>query len=305
MSFTPTSISPRDRAISLADGILRDFYHALRRAVNLYNDGDEVMGSLIMPQAMSAIESAGLTLSEKRDDCKCGHFTGYTGEIRLIDIMLGGDCTWERAIRRMSQAAEKGNGKMFNHGDYLYVPVNVSETTIDGYKFEAIKGGAVRLVVTAAYQDKICMNFEEILFHAPVNTKNTNEGGFKASLLAKYLNEHFLKNVFGEVSDCLRPNVDGLKVSVPTWVEVFGKDDDGDYTVENWTENEGQQPYFEKCTNRIKVRIGDRNDTQWYWLYDTFVSVTTSFCTVSGRGLIGWIYASVAAGGVAPAICVA
>jgi len=304
MSFTPTSISPRDRAISLADGILRDFYHALRRAVNLYNDGDEVMGSLIIPQAMSAIESAGLTITEKTDDCKCGHFTGYTGEIRLIDIMLGGDCSWTQAIRRMRQAAEKGNGKMFNCGDYLYVPVNVPEITIDGYKFEAIKGGMVRLVVTAAYEDKICMNFEEILFHAPVNTKNTKENGFKASLLAQYLNNHFLHYVFNDVSDCLRPNIDGLKVSVPTWVEVFGKDDDGDYTVENWTENEGQQPYFEKCTNRIKVRIGDRNDTHWYWLHDPSASHSTYFAVVSTLGSSHTTLAS-SVGGVAPAFCVA
>ena len=288
----------RNLAAQTADSIIDGFSTSVRRAAALFESPKEAFENLIAPEIESALNV--------RLDVVGVSKKGYQGETRHIPYLLGIDgLLWEEAIRQMSAIAKKGNGKMFNPGDFIILSVKVPEIKIDGYTFATVNITEARLVVTASYRNKIALNFENVLFQGPVNKECTNKGGFKASLLARYLNEHFLPSVFKEVESLLKPNCDGLKVSVPTYSEVFGNDREG-YDATNWCEvgEKIRHPYFEKCTNRIKVREDDLNDTWWWWLYEPHATNANHFVKVDYSGNVNNSSANNTSGGIAPAICI-
>jgi hypothetical protein len=281
----------KELKIKTVDSILGDFEESIEKTIARFKAQWDAYRTLFLSDSEHVVSMG----------------KGYDGEIHNIDILLGCGGSknandWADTIARMSAIVKRSEGNMFKHGDFFYVPVNVPEITIGNYKFPKVEPILAKIVVTAAYANKIILNFEDVLFHAPQNKECTNKGGFKESLLAKYLNEHFLKNVFGKAEQYLAENKDGLKVVLPTYFEVFG-DDDSDYQEVNWGE-EGRHPYFEKCTNRIKVRAEDRDDTNWWWLSTPHAGGSSGFCGVNIYGSVNSNDALIASGGVAPAICI-
>jgi hypothetical protein len=299
------SNSPRERAELLVGGILHDLHHAIRRVVNIYNNGNEVVDGVIMPEAMKAIEAAGLAYddgSEKKADAP--RIVVYTGERRdlchFVNLPFCG-VSWDRAIDIIASCCRKNKADNFiKPGDYIDIPVNVESVEIMGCEFDEIRIEAdARMVATAVFPDKVIFNFEDVIGYAPMNSDDTNAGGFAATALAKYLNTAFFESVFKKVEKYLTPNKDGLKVSIPTRFEVFGT---GPENV-NWGDAVRHE-YFKKCTNRIKVGANDKDDTKYWWLSDPYPSTSTYFCSVNSGGGASLSIASVTDGGVSPAICI-
>ena len=286
-----TSVSPRERAELLADGILRDFHHAIRRVVNLYGNGDEAM-AVIDQEAIAAVDSAGLTISKAAD---MGFIdTQYNGERRDLIKLLG--CNhWAGVIPAIARRETLPEIRV---GDYLKLPVKVPETDGNGLEFEALDIDEAEAVVIEVVDGKVIFQFDDIILHNAMNESNTNKGGFPESDLGKYLNGIFSQSVFGNLADMLTPNRDGLKITLPTLFEVFGDRDDKSM---NWSDNPYQFDYFKKRKNRIKT-FG--NDTNWWWLATPYAGGSTTFCAVGSLGLSSYSGASSAAGGVAPAICI-
>ena len=298
--------SPRERAELLVEGILRDYENSMRRMVNIYNNGNEVLDGVIIPAAMRAIEAAGLAYDDKKEIAKAAKENPiYTGRqrnlCRLVNLPFQA-VPWEKAIGILaySYTRERTAGVYIKPGDFIDIPVNVESAEIMDCEYEAIHIEFARLVVTKVFPDKIILNFEDVIAYGPMNSNDTNAGGFKATALAKYLNTVFLESVFGKVKQFLAPNRDGLLVSIPTHFEVFGSGQD----VVNWGDPV-RHDYFMKCQNRIKVGVDDKDDTKYWWNYDPTASNSTNFAYVYD---VGYSYCSTIAsytdGGIAPAICI-
>jgi hypothetical protein len=282
-------------AVKTADSIFDDFSKSMTRAVALFGSKEEALKNLIIP----GIESA---LNIKFSNGISQPTNNYTGESRDLLLLTRFGATWKDTLIELDSLADHGVLKaVFKPGDFLFIPISVPEIEIDGVEFPAIEDGNVKVVVTHVFEDKIIFNFENVLFHAPMNSERTNNGGLAKSTLGKYLNSHFLKHVFAGVEAHLAPNNDGLKVSLPTMREVFG---DEKYDKVNWGDVV-RHPYFVKCTNRIKVNNDDPDDTNWWWLADEYATNTTNFCHVGSGGGASIASAYITAGGVAPAFCVA
>lgn len=302
MSITGTSYSPSERAQLLVDGILRDLHSAVRRVVNIYGDGNEVLDGVIIPEALRAIEVAGLPFEIVKKAAT--EAPAYTGERRdlcqLVNLPFYG-VPWGRAVDVIASCYTRHNkaDKIIKPGDYIDIPVNVESAEIKGCEYESIHANA-RMVVTHVFPDKVILNFEDIIGYGPMNSDDTNKGGFVMTALSVYLNTKFLDSAFGSVKQFLAPNKDGLLVSIPTRYEVFGA---GPNTV-NWGEVVRHE-YYKKCTNRIKVGIDDMDDTKFWWNYDydPYSGGTTRFCYVDGNGSAANNYAG-NSGGFAPAICI-
>jgi hypothetical protein len=295
-------IEMHNLAAKTVDSIFDDFDKSLKRAGALFKDGEEALHKFIFPEIKNVL---GITIG--------GDITGgygrdeYTGEVRYIGLLLNPeDQPFTKSIADISEIAGQGNAKkVFKPGDYLIVPVSVRECEIDGVNFSAIEEMGEKLVVTAVFDDKVIFNFENELLKAAMNRENTNNGGFAKTAAAKYLNTNFLKTAFSQIEEYLLPNKDGLKVSLPTAYEVFGESEDGEWdNTVNWGEAV-RHPYFEKCTNRIKVCVDDLDDTNWWRLSTPYAAHTSNFCIVGSGGSAGSYGASITSGGFAPAICVA
>ncbi|MDR0474215.1 MAG: hypothetical protein LBH43_11155 [Treponema sp.] len=277
----------REKTINSIDGLMHDLEKAVLRGAAVFGM-DEMMTDLI--PSFLGIEVMPRVAG------------GYTGEMRDIGLLLNPkDRPWTQTIAQVSAISKQGNSKKtFKPGDYLIIPVSVTDNIIDGVEFPAIEDGSVKMVITEVFDTQVIFNFENVILHASVNRENTNEGGFSKSILAKYLSGHFMRSVFGAVEDYLTPNKDGLKVSIPTYFEVFGGEFDRNRNV-NWGDVV-RHTYFAKYTNRIKVNNDDVDDTNWWWL--STASNTADFCDADRLGYSNYHIASRTDGGVAPAICI-
>jgi len=293
------------------ESIFTGFSKSVSRVVALFESPREAFEKFISPEICDALNmpvcmeleqniSSETILIDKGEPA-------YYGETRDISLLLGRDKTlsFEETIKAVYASANAGNAKRFFSGDYVLISAEVPAVNIDGYQFDAVNIKNARLVVTETFTDSVMFNFEDILFRAPIEKKNKNEGGFSNSLLAKYLNEHFLKYVFGGVKDYLFPNKDGLKVSLPTRTDVFGSNEEYPEDV-NWGTHLQRHSYFRKCTNRIKVEHSDPDNTWAYWTSTPYSSTSYSyFVYVSNYGYVNSYGVNGTGGGVSPAICVA
>jgi len=293
------SNSISEKAEQLVDGILRNLQHSIRRVVNIYDDGNEALDGVIMPEAMKAIEAAGLSYVTNKEISAEQLYTGERRNLcRLVNLPHD---KWETVLNILATCyAGKHKAAIYiKPGDYIDIPVAVEQANIERCNFPSIRAESARMVVTHVFSDKIILNFEDVISYAPMNFRDTNEGGFPATALAEYLNTKFLDSVFAKIKQFLVPNIDGLLVSVPTRYEVFG---DGPVRT-NWGDTVRHE-YFKKCTNRIKVGIDDKDDTKYWWNYDPYSTNAAYFCYVSGGGTVSGSIASLTGGGVSPVICV-
>jgi len=289
------------------ESIFSGFSKSVSRVAALFETPDDALDKFIIPELQVALKHA-IPILKVGDTTLLNKGTPvYNGEIRNLSYLLGQSgniLSFEETIKAVYSRANMNNAN-FLSGDYVLVSAEVPAVTIDGYKFDAVSIKDARLVVMGSLTDAVLFNFEDILLRAPIEYKGRNEGGFSKSLLAKYLNEHFLEYLFGEVKQYLLPNKDGLKVSLPTRTEVFGSHEEYPDDT-NWTKYNVRHSYFKKCVNRVKVEHDDPDNTWFFWTSTPYSGTSyNAFIVVDNGGSVGSIYVCGTGGGVSPVICVA
>jgi hypothetical protein len=288
------------------ESIFAGFSKSVSRVAALFDTPKEAVEKFISPEICDILNIPEYVEVKGMAETPVENSARYTGEVRNISFLLSPSegLSWKDAIRAVYSFASINNALRFRPGDYILISADVPAVTIDNYKFDAVKIEGARLVVTEVVTDAVFFNFEDILFRAPINKKSTNEGGLSKSLLGKYLNDHFLKYVFGDVEKRLLPNKDGLKVTLPTRTEIFGGHESYPDDM-NWQSSDSRHFYYKKCTNRIKVEHSNSDNTWFYWTSSPNADDSTTYCNVNSHGYASHYNASGTDGGVSPAICVA
>ena len=141
----------------------------------------------------------------------------------------------------------------------------------------------------------------------PMNKKNTNAGGWKASDMRKWLNATFFALLPDELQAIIIPRkvvqiLNGErvetedKVFLPSKTQLFG---DGP-----WSEREpedSQIDIFKTEKSRVK-ECGD-SGTYWYWTSSPYYGNTNTFCNVNYTGYANNDNATYSSG-VAPGFCI-
>lgn len=143
--------------------------------------------------------------------------------------------------------------------------------------------------------NEVVFTFKDILSEeAPMNKDNTNEGGYDASDMAKYLD----KEIFALLPDDLQEVIKerrGHKLWLFSRREVFGSD--GYYIC---PEDDLHLPYYENAENRVKLRNGEPD---WWWLASPYEANAALFCCVDSCGVSNFWGASNSVG-VVPGFCI-
>ena len=139
---------------------------------------------------------------------------------------------------------------------------------------------------------------------AQMNGDCTNEGGWEACKMRKYLNEDFIARLPDElvallkvikkktVNKSKKVSVTEDKIFLPSEVEIFGK---SHYSAEG----EGYQyAFFKNWRNRVKC-YNDGENGIWWWLRSPFSGSYYYFCGVDSGGSYTYYYAY-NTGGVSP-----
>ena len=170
---------------------------------------------------------------------------------------------------------------------------------------------------TEVTQNHICFTFRNIPLKARMNTSDTNTGGYAASVMKTFLESTFTPALKAQLSgggaeDYILPIRKQLStkgswswglfsVWLPSEEEVFG--------CSSWGEKDFGDgvkvhlPIYQKTSHyRCKRYNGAR--VMW-WESTPAAAYSTAFAYVGGGGNAGYTGAGAAAGGVAPAFCVA
>lgn len=149
--------------------------------------------------------------------------------------------------------------------------------------------------ISTYHENEVIFAFKDILSkEAPMNKDWTNEGGYEASYMAKYLDTE----IFALLPDDLQAVIKerrGHKLWLFSRREVFGED--GCYIC---PEDDVHIPYYQDAENRVKLRDGEPD---WWWLASPYAANATSFCDVLYRGHSDYWGAS-SSYGVAPGFCI-
>ena len=126
--------------------------------------------------------------------------------------------------------------------------------------------------------------FDEYITRRPMNSKNTNKGGFEKSELKKWMDTVLLM-AFPEE---LRDKIYGL--TLPTVGQIVGHEDEWDNNnLESDTDE--QLPLMKERKNRVAYF---KNDSSWGWLRNTTKEEVSSasFAIVNDDGVTTYYYAS-------------
>ena len=206
-------------------------------------------------------------------------------------------------------------------GDYLDLPsLTVGGTTYTwnaNYQNLRIVISGFNHYIYCGYQNEnkknhILWTFRNVVLQKRMNATSTNEGGYNASELKKYLDEVFaagLGNALGS-SGYLYTIIRAISkkgstefvtntVFLPTEVEVFGVPTYGDDQIA-WNTNIQYPIYRDSSFYRVKTYNGVR---AWWWEGTPAASHSAHFCFVDWRGYGDRASAGSAQGCVAPAFC--
>lgn len=129
----------------------------------------------------------------------------------------------------------------------------------------------------------------------PMNSKDTNEGGFPASELCKWLNSEGISKFPKMTQDQMVIYPDGIKLRIPTEKQIFGCNEYGEEQ-----QDEKQFEPMKKRRNRVAFQKDDDSDAgevfNWYWLEDKRKNSSTLFCSCGSYGRADCYYASSANG---------
>lgn len=144
-------------------------------------------------------------------------------------------------------------------------------------------------------ENEVLFAFKDILSKkAPMNEDWTNEGGYEASQMAKYLDTEIFDLLPDDLQEVIKERR-GHKLWLFSRREVFGED--GWYIS---PEDDVHIPYYQESENRIKFRDGGPD---WWWLASPYAANTTFFCFVYYLGDSSYGGACNSCG-VAPGFCI-
>ena len=145
-----------------------------------------------------------------------------------------------------------------------------------------------REVVFVVMDDGV-IGLKNLLGYHHMNKDWTNEGGWLACDMRRYLNEEVIALLPDELVAAIKPRKFGEeedKLWLFSEMEVFGEHD--------WTENDPdrgfQFEYFKDRRNRIKV--DEDGDAYWWWERSPYGGVSVSFCNVNSDGNASGDFAS-------------
>ena len=125
--------------------------------------------------------------------------------------------------------------------------------------------------------------FDDCIVERKMNERNTNEGGFAASDLRRWMNETLVMLFPKKLKARMHPvNDAGDLLKLPTYGGLFGHN--GDFYHEYVEpDNDDQLPLMQDRKNRVCDCGGD---WCWYWLENAIKRETSSadFCFVNGSG---------------------
>lgn len=128
----------------------------------------------------------------------------------------------------------------------------------------------------------------------PMNSSNTNKGGYEACLLRKKLNSEILDSFPDSLKARMKPVYKDDKLRLLTAMEVFGKNPYEDKVGGEYLSLMGD------IRNRIAFQGKDTGAWEWYWLQNTPNDSAAAFAHVDGNGNAHFCSASLG-GGVRPA----
>lgn len=164
----------------------------------------------------------------------------------------------------------------------------------DIISFKLVDGEKVRARAVKRYPETMLMVFEDCLEKEyPMNSSNTNEGGYLKSDIRRILNTEIFNRFPNKIRKHMVADYNGDFLHLLSVEEVFGK------TWDDKDASELQIPAMKSRKNRIKF-LGIDGDSAWWWLSTPYGSSATIFCFVHINGTAGLNNASIALG-LAPA----
>ena len=147
------------------------------------------------------------------------------------------------------------------------------------------------------YEDSALFLFDEYVTIKAMNKKDTNEGGYEASDLRKYLQSDEALDIFPEgLKPRLLPFENGDLLRIPTCEEIFGEED-----AEYFEDIPGKQ--WELMKQRKNCVAYFKNDCDLGWLQNRRNNSAAYFAYVSYSGHCAYASA-LAAYGVRPAFLI-
>ena len=153
--------------------------------------------------------------------------------------------------------------------------------------------GEFTATVHKVTDDKVMLIFDEYVTKRPMNESDTNNGGFEASDLNKWLHTEFVKALPYSIRARL------TDVTIPTVGEMFGWDDEWDRNHFE-ADNDKQLPLMKQRRNRVAYYD---NECEFGWLRNAIKKEFSSayFAIVDNCGLTHF-YGASASDGVRPEI---
>lgn len=154
----------------------------------------------------------------------------------------------------------------------------------DIISFKLTNGEKVEALAVKEEGDNMLFCFVDCLkdeYH--MNSENTTEGGFEASLMNRYLNAKIIRLFPEKIKKSMVTFNNEKYLRIPSEREIFGESKYGDEqdSVEQW------KP-MKKRRNRIAGE-GKEGVPNWYWLLS--VASSTSFCLCVSSGFANYISA--------------
>lgn len=153
--------------------------------------------------------------------------------------------------------------------------------------------GEFTATVHKVTDDKVMLIFDDYVTKRPMNESNTNNGGFEASDLNKWLHTEFIKALPYSIRARL------IDVTIPTVGEMFGWDDEWDRNHFE-ADNDKQLPLMKQRRNRVAYYD---NECEFGWLRNATKKEFSSadFALVGDSGYTNF-YAASYSFGVRPEI---
>lgn len=184
-------------------------------------------------------------------------------------------------VMRKMEVSVNGKSGGFKVGDQIYVGKHYTATCQKVGKYSAI------------------FMFDQYLDEALVmNQNSTNEGGYEASDLRKFLKKFVMDSIFDEIREIMVPFGFPFKNSetllrIPTAEEMFGPEEAHKYYETLSLKN--QWPLMKDRHYRVAFRK-NYQDGEWGWLQNKYNKKSDDFAAVDPSGGTIWVPSSVAYG---------